>query len=164
MAKTHLAYPDLVIEKISGTDPDQDAESFIQLIERKINFALRDALADAGELATTLSGRERYFLLCSKDQPLSGTRATLPTQQPGIMFKQFSSLDFEMDETNLDTERKWNAASEEMEKKSGISSIATRQLWTKGGQTIWKEMAQQTMVLKELLKDDKGDKETSNTH
>ena len=50
MANTHLAYPDLAIDKTSGTYPDQDAESFIQLIERKINFALEDAPADAGEL------------------------------------------------------------------------------------------------------------------
>ena len=51
MANTHLAYPDLAIDKFSGTDPDQDAESLIQLIERKINFALGDAPEDAGELA-----------------------------------------------------------------------------------------------------------------
>ena len=30
MANTHLAYPDLAIDKFSGKDPDQDAESFIQ--------------------------------------------------------------------------------------------------------------------------------------
>ena len=45
MTNTHPAYPDLVIDKFSGTDPDQDAESFIQLIERKINSALEDAPA-----------------------------------------------------------------------------------------------------------------------
>ena len=50
MAITHLAYPDLAIDKFSGTDPDQDAESFIQLKERRVNFALGDAPADAGEL------------------------------------------------------------------------------------------------------------------
>ena len=50
MAAAHLAYPNLAVDKFSGTDPDQDAESFIQLIERKINFALGDAPADAGEL------------------------------------------------------------------------------------------------------------------
>ena len=33
MATMHLAYPDLAIDQLSGTDPDQDAESFIQLIE-----------------------------------------------------------------------------------------------------------------------------------
>ena len=46
MANTHLAYPDLAINKFSGTDPDQDAESFIQLIERKLIFALVDAPAE----------------------------------------------------------------------------------------------------------------------
>ena len=30
MAATHLAYPDLALDKFSGTDPDQDAEPFIQ--------------------------------------------------------------------------------------------------------------------------------------
>ena len=38
MAATHLAYPDLALDKFSGTDPDQDSESFIQLIEWKINL------------------------------------------------------------------------------------------------------------------------------
>ena len=46
MAATHLAYPDLALDKYSGTDPDQDAESFIQLIERKISFAHGDAPAN----------------------------------------------------------------------------------------------------------------------
>ena len=40
MANTHLAYPDLALDKFSGTDRDQDAEAFIRLIECKNNFAL----------------------------------------------------------------------------------------------------------------------------
>ena len=40
MANTHLAYPELALDKFSGTDTDQDAETFIRLIECKINFAL----------------------------------------------------------------------------------------------------------------------------
>ena len=59
MANTHfayldlaiVAYPDLAIDNFSGTNPDQDAEPFIQSIERKINFAPGDAPADASELA-----------------------------------------------------------------------------------------------------------------
>ena len=39
MANAHLAYPDLALDKFSGTDPDQDAEAFIRLIECRINFA-----------------------------------------------------------------------------------------------------------------------------
>ena len=61
MAKNHLAYPDLAIEKCSGTDPDQDAESFNQLIERKINFALGDAPGDAGELANYTFRKKALF-------------------------------------------------------------------------------------------------------
>ena len=51
MAATLLAYPDLALVKFSGTDPDQDAESFILLIERKINFALGDAPVNPDALA-----------------------------------------------------------------------------------------------------------------
>ena len=164
MANTHLAYPDLAIDKFSGTDPDQDAEFFIQLIERKINFALGDAPADAGELVNYTFRKKALFFPYSEDQPLSGTKGILPTQQPGGMFEQISSLDFQMDETSSDTEWKWNTSSEEMEKKSEISSIASRELWIKGGQAIWKELPQQIMVLKEQLKDDKEDKDTLTTH
>ena len=42
MANTHLAQPDLASAKFSCTNPDQEAESFVQLIERKMNFAPAD--------------------------------------------------------------------------------------------------------------------------
>ena len=51
MAHAHLACPDLALDKFSGTDADQDAQSFMQLFERKINFALGDVPADDDELA-----------------------------------------------------------------------------------------------------------------
>ena len=37
-ADAHLAYPDLALDIFSGTDPDQDAEAFIRLIECKFDF------------------------------------------------------------------------------------------------------------------------------
>ena len=40
MAQPHLAYPDLALDNFSGTDPDQDAEAFICVIECKVYFAL----------------------------------------------------------------------------------------------------------------------------
>ena len=40
MAQPHLAYPDLALDKFSGTAVDQDAEAFIRFIECKINYAL----------------------------------------------------------------------------------------------------------------------------
>ena len=66
MTATLLAYPDLAIDSFSGTGPYQDAESFIQLIERKINFALEDATGDAAELANYTFRKKALFssLLC----------------------------------------------------------------------------------------------------
>ena len=40
MANAHLAHPDLALDNFPGTDPEQDAEAFIRLIECMINFAL----------------------------------------------------------------------------------------------------------------------------
>ena len=51
MAHIYLAYPDSALDKFSGTDPAHDVESLIQLIERKINFALGDEPADIDDLA-----------------------------------------------------------------------------------------------------------------
>ena len=61
MANTHLAHPDIALDKFSGTDPDQDAEPFIQLSERKINFALGDAPADDGELVNYTFRKKALF-------------------------------------------------------------------------------------------------------
>ena len=61
MAVAHLAYPDLAVDIFSGTDSDEDAESFIQIIERKINFALGDAPGDAGELANYTFRKKALF-------------------------------------------------------------------------------------------------------
>ena len=61
MANTHLAYPDLALDKFSGTDPDQDAESFVQLIERQNNFALGDAPADPDDLISYTFRKKALF-------------------------------------------------------------------------------------------------------
>ena len=61
MVKTRLAYPDLAIDKFSGTDPDQDADFFIQLIGRKIHFAHGDAPGDAGEVANYTFRKKALF-------------------------------------------------------------------------------------------------------
>ena len=64
MANTLLAYPDVAIDMLSGTDPHQHAEPFIQKVERKINFALGDAPEEAGELASyTFRKKALFFLL-----------------------------------------------------------------------------------------------------
>ena len=61
MANTHLPYPDVALDKFSGTDPDQDAESFVQLIQRKINFVLGDAPADPDELVSYTFCKKALF-------------------------------------------------------------------------------------------------------
>ena len=50
MAAARLAYLDLALANFSGIDHDQDAKSFIQLIERKIYFALGGAPANPDAL------------------------------------------------------------------------------------------------------------------
>ena len=87
-------------------------------------------------LQTTLSGRKRSFLLYFEDQALSGTKTISPTQQPGRMFEQFSSLAFQMGEANSDTEWKWNIALEETEKKFETSYTVSGERLIKAGRMI----------------------------
>ena len=47
MARAHLVYQDLALDKLYGTHPDQDAEAFVRLIGCKINFALGTELDEA---------------------------------------------------------------------------------------------------------------------
>ena len=61
MAATHLVFTDLALDKFSGTAPDQDAEYFIQLIERKTNFALGDATANLNARANTSFRKKALF-------------------------------------------------------------------------------------------------------
>ena len=53
MAQPHLAYPDLVLDKVSGSDPYRDAEALNRLIECKLNFALGTE-PDPGDLENVI--------------------------------------------------------------------------------------------------------------
>ena len=61
MATAHLAYPDVALDKFSSTDPGQDAESFVQLTESKINCALGDAPADPDDLVSYTFRKKALF-------------------------------------------------------------------------------------------------------
>ena len=61
MANIHLAYSDLVLDKFSGTDPEQDAEVFIRLIECKINFAFGTQPDEAQNAHVTYLFRKKTF-------------------------------------------------------------------------------------------------------
>ena len=96
MAATHLAYPNLALDKFSGTDPDQDAESFIELIERRINFAVGDAPANPDELANYTFRKRHYFLHYSGEQKPNGTKVTTKLLPPGTTLEQVLLRDFQM--------------------------------------------------------------------
>ena len=69
MALPDLAYPDLAQDKFSGTDPDQDAEAFIRLIECKINFALGtepDEAEDAYVIYLPIQKESSIFLIAKR--------------------------------------------------------------------------------------------------
>ena len=149
-------------KKILAQIPIMTSNLLSNQSNERSNFPLETHLEMLVNWQTTLSGRKRCFFY-SEDQPLSGMRITLPTLPRGKMFEQNIILEFQSDETNFDTKWMLNVVLEEMQKKLGTSYNASRGLWIKGGQMIWKDLPQQTMWLKELLKDDKEDKDTSTT-
>ena len=112
---------------------------------------------------TKLSRRKLSFPFCSEDQPLSGTRAILPTQQTGRMFEQTTSLDFQMDGTNSDTEWKWNIVLEEMEKKFETFYNVSNERLIKAGPMIWTVLRPLNKLGNGQHKADKGDKGTWTT-
>ena len=65
MANAHLTYPDLALDKFTGTDPDQDAEAFNRLMECKISFALgTEPEPTADEHVIYLFKKKLYFPHC----------------------------------------------------------------------------------------------------
>ena len=102
MAATHLAYPDLALDKFSGTDPDQAAESFIQVIERKINFALGDAPTNPDVLAKYKFRKKKLSFPLYSEAPLPYGMEKLPKLLSlGKISEPTFLLDFLLDETNF---------------------------------------------------------------
>ena len=96
MAATHLAYPDLALDKFSGTDPDQDAASFIQLIERKINFALGDAPANPDALANYTFRKKALFSSLLRGPAAEWYESNVEAATPGTTLEQVLLQDFPM--------------------------------------------------------------------
>ena len=106
MAATHLAYPDLALDKFSGTDPDQDAESFIQLIERRLTLLSEMPLLIRMPLPTTISAKKLSFPLYSEAPLPNGMEAPSKLLRHGKIFELTLLLDSLMDETNFATDWK----------------------------------------------------------
>ena len=115
MVHTHLACPDLVFDKISGTNPDQDAESLIQLIERKINSALVDAPADVEEFANYIFWKKTLYSSLIRGPTVESSENNNTKATTWVKSEQTSSLDFQTNETDFQPKWKWNIVSEELE-------------------------------------------------
>ena len=90
MYAAHLTYPGLALDKFSGTDPDQDAKSFIQLVERKIIYAPGVARANPDVLAK-YSFRKKTLFSCLLRDPAgewyeSNFDAAIPWEYIGTNF------------------------------------------------------------------------------
>ena len=85
------------------------AASFLQLGERKINFALDDAPGDAADF-TNYTHCQEGGTLYSEDRPRSGTSLISPLPLLGKFFEQVLSLDCQTEETNSVEKWKWNTA------------------------------------------------------
>ena len=63
MAENTVSFPDLALDKFSGNDPDQDAKSFLLIIENKIYFSLGSRPTDAPERTRYLFRKKAIFSL-----------------------------------------------------------------------------------------------------
>ena len=109
MLTAHLTYPGLALDKFFVTDPEQDAKSFIQLVERKINFAPGFAPANPDVLATILSAKKLCFLVYSEAQLENGMKATLTLLPHENISEPTLYLDFQMDAISSVIDWKLNA-------------------------------------------------------
>ena len=90
MADAHLTYPDLALDNISGTDPDQYAEAFIRLIECNINFALGTEPDAADDEHVIYLFRKKALFSSLLRGPAAGWYAsTLQMLKFGTMFEHY---------------------------------------------------------------------------
>ena len=109
MAENTDSFPSLALEKFSGNDPQQDAKSFLLIVEYKINFSLGSQPTDIAEKHAISSERKNYSLHFLEDQQQNGMQTQETTQQLGTTSEPLSSTDFQMIETNIDTEsQQWS--------------------------------------------------------
>ena len=164
MAAAHLAYPDLAVDKFSGTNPDQGNESFFQLIERKINFALGDAPADAGELANYTFRRKALLSSLLRGPAAEWYESNIT-----------NATTWENVRTNFITRFSdgWNKFRYRMEVEHCIRGVekkfetfytVSNERLIKAGTMIWTVLRPLTMPQNVRPKEDKEDKDTLTVH
>ena len=104
MAENTVSFPDLALDKFSGNDPDQDAKSFLLTVENKINFSLGSRLTDAAEGARYLFRKNALFSSLLRGPAAEWYADSKTLQQLGTRSEPPSSIDYQMNATNTDTE------------------------------------------------------------
>ena len=157
MATNHLAYPGLASDNFFGTDHHQDVESFIQVIERKINFPQGDAPANPDALAKYTFRKKALFPSLLMDQQPTGTRVALKLLTLGTTLGQVLLLNFQMAEIDFAIGWKLNTVFEEMARKIGTFSTELKEQWIKAGAMTWVVSQEHNNLLSGTLRPDKED-------
>ena len=110
---------------------------------------------------TTPIGRSPSSHFYSEYRLLSGTRTTSRTLVHEEMTKQISSFVFQIHETNVDTEWRWNLVSEKMEKKLGTFYTESKERLTRGSPRLGMVLRRPNKRQNRTPKHDKRDKNTS---
>ena len=88
----YLAYPDLGRDQFTGTDPDQDPEQFIQLIEKKFRFSHGDppdaALRAGAALADYNFRKQSYFATLLRGPTAEWFETTVTPANPALNWDQ----------------------------------------------------------------------------
>ena len=61
MADNTVSFPDLALDKFSGSDPEQDVKSFLTTVENKINFSMGHEPEDDDERRRYLFRKKALF-------------------------------------------------------------------------------------------------------
>ena len=139
-ANTPHTYLDLVVGNFFGADFDQDTESFFQLIDSKVNFAVGNAAGDAVELANYTFGKNALFSCLLRGLAVEWYENKLTNVTTWVNVRTSFVIWFlDGKKTNFGTEGKNNIALEKVERDFGIFNIAPRELGRKNSHTIWKE-------------------------
>ena len=118
MAQPHLAYPDLALDKFSGTDPDQDAEEFMRLKECKSNFSLGTELDPAAaEHVINLFRKQALFSSIQRGPAAELYGSTFQDAMTWNALRTLPYWDLQIEETKSDTEWKSKNVWEPMEKR-----------------------------------------------
>ena len=159
MVNTHLGYLDLSIHKLSGTDSDQDAESFIQLMERNINFALGDAPGDAGELANYISRKKVLLFVLLRGPTADWCENNITWDNVGTTFTIRFSDGQNKFRYRMEVEHCIRGDGEEFRN----FLLRIKRTVDKGWPAVMEGNPQQTMVQKKLLRHGKDDKDILTT-